>query len=147
MSLLFNMLSRLVITFLPRSKCLLISWLQSPSAVTLETKKNKVSHCFHCSPIYLLWSDGSRCQLAKIQNRAQVSVCVCSTAQSCPTLCNPIDYSLPGSSVFGVFQARILEWVVISSSRGSSRPRDWTGISCTGRQFLYHGATPESVEQ
>ena len=47
MSLLFNMLSRLVITFLPRSKRLLISWLQSPSAVILEPKKNKVWHCFH----------------------------------------------------------------------------------------------------
>ena len=53
MSLLFNMLSRLVITFLPRSKCLLISWLQSPSAVILEPPQNKVSHCFHCFPIYL----------------------------------------------------------------------------------------------
>ena len=53
MFLLFNMLSRLVITFLPRTKCLLISWLQSPSAVILESKKNKVSHCFHCFPIYL----------------------------------------------------------------------------------------------
>ena len=51
MSLLFNMLSRLVITFLPRSKLLLISWLQSPSAVILEPR-NKVSHCFHCFPIY-----------------------------------------------------------------------------------------------
>ena len=53
MSLLFNMLSRLVIAFLPRSKCLLISWLQLPSAVILEPPKNKVSHCFHCFPIYL----------------------------------------------------------------------------------------------
>ena len=52
MSLLLNMLSRLVITFLPRRKRLLISWLQSPSAVILELKKNKVCHCFHCFPIY-----------------------------------------------------------------------------------------------
>ena len=52
MSLLFNMLSRSVITFLPRSKHLLISWLQSPSAVILEGPKNKVSHCFHYFPIY-----------------------------------------------------------------------------------------------
>ena len=52
MSLLFTMLSRLVITFLPRSKSLLISWLLSPSAVTLELKK-LVSHCFYCFPIYL----------------------------------------------------------------------------------------------
>ena len=53
MSLLFNMLSRLVIVFLPRSKHLLISWLQSPSAVILEPPKNKVSQCFHSFPIYL----------------------------------------------------------------------------------------------
>jgi len=53
MSLLFNMLSRLVIAFLPRSKSLLISWLQSPSAVLLEPPQNKVCHCFHCFPIYL----------------------------------------------------------------------------------------------
>ena len=52
MSLLFKMLSRLMITFLPRSKRLLISWLQSPSSVILEPRKI-VSHCFHCFPIYL----------------------------------------------------------------------------------------------
>ena len=52
MPLLFNMLSRLVIAFLPRSKCLLISWLQSPSAVILEPPK-QISHCFHYFPIYL----------------------------------------------------------------------------------------------
>ena len=58
MPLLLNILSRLVITFLPRSKCLLISWLQSPSAVILEPPKNKVWHCF---PICFPWSDGTRC--------------------------------------------------------------------------------------
>ena len=51
-SLLLNMLSRLLITFLPRSKRLLISWLQSPSAVILEPRKIKSGHCFHCFPIY-----------------------------------------------------------------------------------------------
>ena len=61
MSLLLNMLSRLIITFLPRSKHLLISWLQSSSAVILEPPQNKVSHCFHCFPICLPWSDGIRC--------------------------------------------------------------------------------------
>ena len=60
MSLLFNVWSRLVITFLPRSKHLLILLLQRPSAVVLEPK-NKVWHCFHCFPIYLPWSDGTRC--------------------------------------------------------------------------------------
>ena len=54
MSLLLNMLSRLVMTFLPGNKCLLISWLQSPSAVILvPSPPNKVSHCFHCFRIYL----------------------------------------------------------------------------------------------
>ena len=61
--LLFNMLSRLITAFLPRSKCLLISWLQSPSAVILEPKKIKVCHCLHCFPIYLPWSDGTRVSL------------------------------------------------------------------------------------
>ena len=50
-------------------------------------------------------------------------------AQLCPTLCNPMDSSLPGSSVPGILQARILEWVVISFSGVSSLPRDWTRIS------------------
>ena len=51
-------------------------------------------------------------------------------AQSCPTLCNPMDSSLPGSAIHGIFQARILEWAVISFSRGSSQPRDGTRVSC-----------------
>ena len=61
MYVLFNILSWLVITFLPRSKSLLISWLQSPSAVILEPKKKTVCHYFHCSPIYLPWNDGTGC--------------------------------------------------------------------------------------
>ena len=60
MSLLFNMLSRLVIAFLLRSKCLLISWLQLPST-WFWAEENKVCYCFHCFPIYLPWSDGTRC--------------------------------------------------------------------------------------
>ena len=56
--------------------------------------------------------------------------------QSCLILCNPMDCSLPGSSIHGIFQARILEWVAISFSRGSSWPRDWTQVSgIAGRRF------------
>ena len=59
-----------------------------------------------------------------------------SVAQSCPTLCDPMDCSPPGSSVHGIFQARILEWVAISFSRGFSWPRDWTqASSVAGRRF------------
>ena len=68
MSLLFNMLSSSVITFLSRSKRLLISWLLSPSAVILEPPPNKVSHCFHCFPIYFPWSDGTRCHDLRFLN-------------------------------------------------------------------------------
>ena len=67
MSLLFNMLSRLVIAFLPRSKHILISWLKSPSAVILEPKKI-VSHCFHCFSIYLPWGDGTDCHDLRFVN-------------------------------------------------------------------------------
>ena len=57
-------------------------------------------------------------------------------AQSRPTLCNPMDCSPPGSSVHGILQARILEWVAVSFSRGSSQPRDRTQVSCiAGRCF------------
>ena len=57
-------------------------------------------------------------------------------AQLCPTRCSPMDCSLPGSSIHGIFQARVLEWVAISFSTGSSRPRDRTRVSCiAGRCF------------
>ena len=62
-------------------------------------------------------------------------------AQSCPTLCDSMDCSPPDSSVHGIFQAGILEWVAIPFSRGSLWPRDRIRVfyvSCTGRQVLYH---------
>ena len=65
-------------------------------------------------------------------------------AKSCLTLCSPMDCSLPGSSVHGISQARILEWVAISFSRGTSQARDRTYISCIGRQTLYHCTTKEA---
>ena len=65
----------------------------------------------------------------------------CSVTWSCPTLCSPMDCNLAGCSVCGLFQARILEWVAISSSRGSSPPRDQIHVSCIsfiGQQIFYH---------
>ena len=67
--------------------------------------------------------------------------CYCLVAQSCPVLSNPMGCSLPGSSVLGISQTKILEWVAISFSRKSSWTRDWTHIFCIGRQILYHWAT------
>ena len=89
----------------------------------------------------LVWRIGKDC-LSLGQMSKLCPVC----AQSCSPLCDPMDCSPPGSSVHGIFQARILEWLAISSSRGSSWLRDWTNISCIGRQVLYHWATWEAQE-
>ena len=73
-----------------------------------------------------------------------VCVCMCVCAHSRPTLCNPMDCSSPGCSVHGIFQARILEWVTVSCSRGSSWARyriEVSCASCIGRQTLYHLVT------
>ena len=64
--------------------------------------------------------------------------------QSCPTLCNPMDYSPPGSSVHGIIQTRILQWVVMPSSRGSSQPRDRTQVSHIAGGFFTVCATREA---
>ena len=65
--------------------------------------------------------------------------------ESCLTLCNPMDCSPSGSSVHGIFQARILEWVAIFFYRGSSQSRAQTCISCTGRRILYHCSMWEAL--
>ena len=79
-------------------------------------------------------------------NWTELRTLVCMSAQSCPTLCNPMDCSSPGSSIQGILQARILELGAISSFRGSSWPTDWTCISCTGRLFIYHCTTWASLQ-
>ena len=65
-----------------------------------------------------------------------LSFCCCLVAQSCLTPWNTMDCRPPGSSVYGISQARILEWVVIFFSRGSSQPRDWTQASCLAGGFF-----------
>ena len=66
---------------------------------------------------------------------------LCLVAQWCPTLCDPMDCSLPASAVHGILQARIVEWVAMPSFRGSSWPRDWTQVShIAGRFFIVWAA-------
>ena len=77
-------------------------------------------------------------------------VCMLSRFCQCPTLCDPMDCSLPGSSIHGIVQERTLEWVAISSSRGSSQCRDWTQgtwFFCIGRRILYRWATWQAHKQ
>ena len=67
-----------------------------------------------------------------------ISYCCCLLTKCGQLFWDPVDYSLPDASVHGIFQARILEWVAISFSRGSSQSRDQIHVSCIGRRILYH---------
>ena len=71
---------------------------------------------------------------------------VSEVAQSCLTLCDPMDCYLLGSSIHGIFQARVLEWVAISFSRGSSQPRDLTQVSCIAGRCFTVWVTREAQE-
>ena len=133
MSLLSNMLSRLVIAFLPRNKHLLISWLQSICSDFGAPPPKKKSLTVWCSPgtwiIFIFY----------VSLKMKVLF-----AQLCPKLCDHMDCSLPGSSVHGILQIRILEWIAILFSRGSSWPRDRTQVSYIAGRFLTIWTTREA---
>ena len=130
------------------SDCCLVKlptvWLQIRNApLTLKTsfhlillKLTKWSFLVCCEWLLRVYKKGLRTNLWTVWSEA---------AQSCPILCDPMDYSLPGSSIHGIFQARILEWDAISFSRRSSQPRDWTWVSyVVGRRFTVR-ATREAL--
>ena len=97
-----------------------VTWLDLESVILSEVSQRKRNTVWH--PLYME---------SKKKDRNESKV-----AQSCLALWDRMDYSLPGSSIHGIFQARILEWVAISFSRGSSRPRNQTRVSSTaGRRF------------
>ena len=111
----------------------------APSKTSFSTPKAGcvLQHTSDCCAVMLArphtHTHTQDCQLLRVP--------VCSVTPSCPTLCEPLDCSPSGSSVHGIFQAGIPEWVAISSSRGSSQPRDQTRvsyISCIGRWGFYH---------
>ena len=85
-------------------------------------------HNFNYHPsLFSLWTQSHYLNTGLHESESESKV-----AQSCPTLCDPMDCSLPGSMVHGIFQARVLEWVAICFSGRSSPPRDWTWVSCIG---------------
>ena len=96
----------------------------------------KLSTCYVCKKGR---GGGRDCLILVYETR---SVCVLVT-QSRPTLCDPMDCSLPGSSVYGILQARILEWGAIHFARRSSQPRDWTQVSHIAGRFFTAWATRE----
>ena len=102
-------------------------------------------HSIHLCTAYLI--SPPQCKLWKIRGAllCWAPSCCYLVSQSCLTLGDPTDCSPPGSSVHGISQIRVLEWVAISSSRESSPPRDQTHVSCIGRWILYPWATKESL--
>ena len=102
------------------------------------------------APQFLVFGNGSHRKTTHKSSQPDIlfRLCPCvslSVAQSRPTLCDPMHCSPPGSSVHGIFQARLLEWVTISFSRGSSRLRDQTRVSCTAGRFFTIWATREAL--
>ena len=159
----FNVLSRFVIGFFFQLKEQ--ASFNFIAAVTVHIdfggQENKIYHYFHCVPIYLPWSDVTRhhdfsfldveffffwcwvlsqlflsfTSIKRIFSSSSLSA-IKWVAQSCPTLWDPMNGSLPGSSVHGIFQPRVLEWVALSFSMRSSQPRDQTRVSyIAGRHF------------
>ena len=117
---LWNIL-RLLQLLPPKQVCTDYPYICSP--------KRLVDHCFR---IYNLGKEPHGHRVGIKRKRKKVKV-----TQLYPTLCDPMDCSLPGSFIHGIFQARILEWVAISFSRGSSQPRGRILVSCTaGRLFI-----------
>ena len=103
--------------------CRLLTELISPTFLTWTTVKRKIEITLKIERGMAEFENGRK------ERKSEVT-------QSCLTLCDPTDCNPPGSSIHGIFQARILERVAISFSRRSSHPRDWTQVSCiAGRRF------------
>ena len=110
------------------------TWMDLESLILSEVKSNRdreISYDISC-----IWT-------LKRNNTDEVKV----KSLSCVQLCHPMDCRPPGSSIHGISQARILEWVAISFFRGSSRPRDWTWVSCIAGRCFNLWATGEAQLQ
>ena len=129
--------------FMYHSWCYKISWWLFPLAYTLFLK-NLVLHweslSSSCSAFRVRLCLCLNDELKVIPVKSEVKV-----SQSCPTLCDLMDYSLPASSVSGILQTSILEWVIVLFSRGSSQPRDWTQVSCIAGRLFTIWATKEAL--
>ena len=122
---------------------------KQPSCSRVGDRLRELSHHpFSRSTVWLwkrcssrVWNNVGKCLHMKKATEHDWHIHRAKSLQLCRTLCHPMDRSLPGSSVHRIPQARILEWVAMPSSRGSSQPRDPTHvsyISCMGRRVLYH---------
>ena len=109
--------------------------IQNMETVMCFIFKNRCESCLR--PLLTIWLMVSHLTSQSLILKRSQSV----ITQSCPSLCKPLNYSLPGSSVHGISQARILAWVAISSSRWSSCPRHQTQVCCLAGRFFTIWAT------
>ena len=120
----------------------IVLWESAAAAAKVSSVMSDSVRPHRCQPTRLLhpWDSQGKntgmgghflLQCMKVKSESEVS-------QLWPTLCNPMDCGLPGSSVHGIFQARVLKWVAISFSRGSSRPRDGIRVFCMAESPLSH---------
>ena len=114
-------------------KCKLVCLMKAEAHASLYSEYERRSGC----PWFCLRLHSHLTRLDSVENSEKIPFLfsffflgLTQSLQSCLTLCDPMDWSLPGSFVHGIFQGRILKWVVISSSRGSSKPRDWAPVFC-----------------
>ena len=124
------------------------SWTRLSGWTELNWMNNNVEHYSYVYGYFcILWSGSTG--LSPFVRLFVFSLFICiftcyvcaRSLQSCAAFCDPMDCGLPGSSIHGILQARILKWIALPSSRGSSWPRNWTHISCIScisRQILYH---------
>ena len=113
--------------------CTVLSWAQKRALPLFSP----CSSFLHPETLVLTKAPRSQCYRRHWPRLHSVGSC-CLVTHSCPTLCDPVDCSPPGSSVHWIPQAGILEGIAFPFSRGSSPPRDQTRVSCIGRRFLYH---------
>ena len=121
-----------------------VSSVRQPFVLKLVSEPQTLCHL---SETGAAWK--SDCHLFKGSMVTHTCVCVCVyvcvlVAQLCPTLCDPMNCSLPGPSVHGILQPRIPEWVAIPFSRGSSQPRDWIWVCCLAGRFFTVWGTREA---
>ena len=131
---------------------MLVLCIRPPLGIKLRKSNNILiegDFCEHIFQLFVEYLPTSFPQtiflLTDIFSDTVFTVCVWLVTQLYLTLCDPLDCSSPGSFAHGISHARVLEWVAISSSRGSSWPRYWTWVSYIGRQILYHQRSPYSI--
>jgi len=123
----------------------MLEWVAIPFSRKSSQPRNPTQVSCNAGRFFSVWVTREAPKEVVVPNIMQLFCCCCLVAQPCPTLCDCVNCSPPGFPVHGIHQARILEWVDLSFSRGSSLFRDQICIACLGRQILYLWATRHSI--